>query len=266
MTTALALALQPTLMLSLLSPLPVRWRSSATPRTVVMLDDADIPDAFKPKPKPPELNIVDREGDAMRFLQRREGLSLFVGGELFSGGLDTVTYTVSDGTVAVEDEEVEGAFQLTEEKQTIEATRLYAFCKQSGVEWLGDDPITLPSEVETLLINDELRKSRPGVCLLWAQLLSVYPTEAAAKEAVVRNSAIVLPYLNRPFHIDGSWEVLKTMMSEEEALEVITKNPGILACIPAALKTSNKLAVLTTARAVDTVDNLWPEGLKWPGS
>lgn len=260
------LALHPALLLSLLAPLPVRWRSATTPRTVVMLEDADIPDAFKPKPKPPELAIVDREGDSMRFVPRGDGLSLYVGGEMFSGGLDTVTYTQADGTVAVEDEEVEGAFQLREEKQTVEATRLYAFCKQTGVEWLGDEPITLPEEVETLLINDELRKSRPGVCLLWAQLLSVYPSEAAAKQAVDRNSAIVLPYLNRPFHIDGSWEVLKTMMSEEEALEVITKNPGILACNPAALKTSNKVAVQTTARAVDTVENLWPEGLKWWGS
>ena len=28
----------------------------------------------------------------------------------------------------------------------------------------------------------------------------------AALAAVARNSAIVLPFLNRPFHIDGSWK------------------------------------------------------------
>ena len=29
---------------------------------------------------------------------------------------------------------------------------------------------------------------------------------------MARNSAIVLPYLNRPHHISGSWKVLDTMM------------------------------------------------------
>jgi hypothetical protein len=32
-----------------------------------------------------------------------------------------------------------------------------------------------------------------------------------ALAAVARNSAIVLPYLNRPHHISGSWKVLDEM-------------------------------------------------------
>ena len=64
-----------------------------------------------------------------------------------------------------------------------------------------------------------------------AQLLEIFPTEAAASAAVARNSAIVLPYLNRPTHIAGSWAVLQEKFgSDEEALEVVTKNPGLLSC------------------------------------
>jgi hypothetical protein len=54
------------------------------------------------------------------------------------------------------------------------------------------------------------------------------------------------------------WQVLNEMMSGEEALEVVTKNPGILACNPAGLKESNKAAVMTMANVVNGV-----EGLLW---
>ena len=58
------------------------------------------------------------------------------------------------------------------------------------------------------------------------RLLKVYPSEGAALAAVTRNSAIVLPYLNRPTFISGTWTVLTDKMSEEDAIEVITRNPG----------------------------------------
>ena len=46
------------------------------------------------------------------------------------------------------------------------------------------------------------------------------------------------------------------MMSAEEALEVVTKNPGILACNPLGLKGSNKAAVMTMANVVNGVESL----------
>ena len=58
------------------------------------------------------------------------------------------------------------------------------------------------------------------------RLLKVYPTDEAALTAVTRNSAIVLPYLNRPTFIAGTCTVLLDKMSEAEALDVITRNPG----------------------------------------
>ena len=90
----------------------------------------------------------------------------------------------------------------------------------------------LPQPVEALLVDDELRASRPGTCLLWATLLQVYPDEPSALAAVARNSAIVLPYLNRPAYISGSWREINEKMGPEDALDVVTKNPGILCCNP----------------------------------
>jgi hypothetical protein len=105
-----------------------------------------------------------------------------------------------------------------------------------------------------------VQASRPGVVLLWAHLLDVFGgDEGAALAAALKNTAIIFPYLNRPTNIAGSWAVLQEMLgSREEALEVVTKNPGILACNPDGLKTSNKAAVQTMAAVVDTV-----ETVKW---
>ena len=44
--------------------------------------------------------------------------------------------------------------------------------------------------------------------------------------------------------------------SAEEALEVVTKNPGILSCDPAGLRESNKGTVKAMASAVDVVESL----------
>lgn len=123
--------------------------------------------------------------------------------------------------------------------------------------------VELPQPVEDLLKDSaELRASRPGVCILWSLLLDVYPSEQAALAAVDRNSAIVLPYLNRPTFITGTWEVLNGFMSAEEALEVVTLNPGILACNPEGLKKSNAADIQRAAKAIDAVEQV-PIAGRW---
>ena len=128
------LLLLPPLLLTLLVPLTPR--PAAVGRLTLMLDSDEVPEAFKRKPKPPEIRLVDREGDEVRFVLERAGLELYVDGELFSGAVETITYNRTDGTVAVEDEEVEGSFQLSEEEQTLKATTLSVFSRQAGAEWL----------------------------------------------------------------------------------------------------------------------------------
>jgi hypothetical protein len=223
-----------------------------------MLDEADIPEAFKRKSKgpapAPEILLVDREGDEVRFVMEGGNLRVYVANELFCGAIDTLTYSRDDGVVTVEDEEVEGSFAIRAEEQTMKASTLAVYGRQCKIEWGGDEPLDLPDEVEKLLVDDELKDSRAGVRLLWATLLEVYPTEQAALAAVARNSAVVLPYLNRPHHISGSWKVLNDMMGAEEALDVVTKNPGLLSCDPAGLRGSNKAVVQSLANVVNGVE------------
>ena len=61
----------------------------------------------------------------------------------------------------------------------MQASTLAVYGRQCKIEWLGDEPLDLPDEVEKLLVDDELKDSRAGVRLLWATLLEVYPTEQA---------------------------------------------------------------------------------------
>ena len=73
-----------------------------------MLEEADIPEAFKRKSKRPapvpQILLVDREGDEVRFVMEGGKLSLYVDDELFCGAIDTLTYSRDDGVVLVEDE------------------------------------------------------------------------------------------------------------------------------------------------------------------
>ena len=75
---------------------------------VHMLDEADIPEAFKRKSKgpapAPEILLVDREGDEVRFVMEGGSLRVYVANELFCGAIDTLTYSRGDGVVTVEDE------------------------------------------------------------------------------------------------------------------------------------------------------------------
>ena len=76
-------------------------------------------------------------------------------------------------------QEVEGSFAIRAEEQAIKASTLAVYGLQCKVAWAGDEPLDLPDEVEELLVDDELKDSRPGVRLLWATLLDIYPTEQA---------------------------------------------------------------------------------------
>ena len=120
----------------------------------------------------------------------------------------------------------------------------------------------LPADVESELPDEVLNESRDGVCLLWGLAREVYGSDASTLAAVRRNSALVLPYLNRPQHIVGCWQVLNEFMPEAEVREVITKNPGVLACNPMGLAGSSADAIKASAGAVDAVEQM-PMAGRW---
>jgi len=241
----------------------------------MQLVDGPLPEPVAPtKRGVPKIavELQDREGDAIKLaLDAKAGLQLFVDGTLFCD-VKAIYFDRESGAVHIEDREpvyedeekveeeeeeadyIEGDFQLREAEQDEKAANLAMVAAQSGVPWFGDEPLLLPDQVEALLIDDELKASRPGVNLLWVEVLKVYESTEDALKAIARNSAIVLPYLNRPRHISGSWEVLLDKMPREEAYEVVTKNPGILACNPAGLKESNAPTIKGMASVVNVVE------------
>ena len=230
------------------------------------------------------LELDDTDGDKIVFSISGSTLQMFVDGELVMEDVDTLEYATSDGFVR--QNEGEGLFQMLDgPERADQAAALQALAATASIEWreydvlpelefggeegeemapdsmeallAAADGIDLPAEVEAMLqVDDELREQRPGAIVLWSRLLDIYPDEAAALAAVQRNSALVMPYLNKPAFIDGSWRVLLEMMPEADALEVVTKNPGILASNPAGLAMSDAETIKRAAGFVDGVENV----------
>lgn len=121
----------------------------------------------------------------------------------------------------------------------------------------------LPPEVSKLLPPQAVEDDEilGAIVPLWEALVDVFtPGEervrsaeeeaaavALASAAVAKNVAVVLPYMNVPSNIYGSWDVLNDMFEEDEALEIITKNPGVLGCNPKSLAEADPNQISTMA-------------------
>ena len=124
-------------------------------------------------------------------------------------------------------------------------------------QWLKSDmssaSLPLPDEIEAMLSEDT---PRPLTEIMWAAFRSCYPDDDAAIAAAERNTGVILPYLNRPSNIYGSFEVLKETFGDEGAAEVVRKNPGILTCDPRALAGAEPDQIRQAANFVDFVESL----------
>ena len=236
------------------------------------------------------LDITDIDGDKIRFDVADGALQLIVEDEMYCEAVQSLEYATSDGRVRQDED---GEFQLPDGPQRAELSQaLRTLAESAGVAWieveempeleeLDEDAmealleaasdVVLPPKVAMMLdIDDELREQEPGARVLWSRLLQIYPDAEAAEAAVLRNSALVMPYLNKPAFIDGSWRVLCGMMPEEDALVVVTKNPGILASNPAGLAMSDAETIKRAAGFVEGADKvfdatwrkLWPKPWK----
>ena len=108
--------------------------------------------------------------------------------------------------------------------------------------------LELPPEVDELLSPDT---DRPNTKALWAALRSCFATEEEAIAAAARNTGTILPYLNSPSNIYGSYEVLVEMLGKEGAVDVCSKNPGILQCNPKLLARESANSITNAAKQVD---------------
>jgi hypothetical protein len=118
--------------------------------------------------------------------------------------------------------------------------------------WTSEDmkckAMPLPLDVDSLLSADTSRKDTE---VLWAALRSCFASEGEAIAAAQRNTGTILPYLNSPSNIYGSYSVLVDLLGTESARDVCAKNPGILQCNPRTLAREKAESIVSTANSVD---------------
>jgi len=114
-------------------------------------------------------------------------------------------------------------------------------------------PPEVDKQVDKLLSADADRQNTKA---LWAALRSCFKTEEDAIAAAARNTGTILPYLNSPSNIYGSFDVLVEMLGKEEAVDVCSKNPGILQCNPRILARESADSIKDAANKVDFFERL----------
>ena len=112
----------------------------------------------------------------------------------------------------------------------------------------------IPEEVADLLTDFEMDVATTEQ--LWAALRSCFDSEDEAISAAMRNTGTILPYLNSPTNIYGSFEVLEEMLGTEAARDVCSKNPGILQCNPSTLARENPESIVSTANTVEKIEGV----------
>jgi len=93
----------------------------------------------------------------------------------------------------------------------------------------------------------------PGVVPLWRALRGCYPSDEAALTALTANKGIVTPWVVSPSTITSNNALLRGMLGKQRALNVITKNPGVLACDPERLAISSPQEIEAVASATSAV-------------
>ena len=97
---------------------------------------------------------------------------------------------------------------------------------------------------------------------LWRELRKCYPTERAAIDAACKQPLVLLPFINRAENIKFCFQVLREIgFDDAERLEVITRNPGILANKPYDLSLSSMDDVRRSISAMEAIDRI-PEPIR----
>lgn len=93
-------------------------------------------------------------------------------------------------------------------------------------------PVRLPSEIVT--ITQKFKKEYPqrDLEILWGALLKCYGTAKLAADAAKTNPQIMNPSYSFCNTMLASRQVLVDMMGQDEALDVMMKNPAVLQCGP----------------------------------
>ena len=118
---------------------------------------------------------------------------------------------------------------------------------------------SLPEEVAADL---DPTVSPSEVLPLWRELRKCYPSERAAIDAALKQPLVLLPFINTKDNIRFCFQVLGELgFTDSERLEIITKNPGVLANRPGELASTSPGEILTSVKVVTAVDSI-PEPIR----
>ena len=117
--------------------------------------------------------------------------------------------------------------------------------------------------------NTTIEKGNMGITLrhahvedmiltLWKEFKKCYPSEAVAQQMLSKNTAVILPQLNSPAKIKGTYALLVKRLGKKQAQEIIQKNPGVLVCSPTALAKESDESIIKAANFVESVENNKP--------
>ena len=87
--------------------------------------------------------------------------------------------------------------------------------------------------------------------ILWKTFKQCYANEAAAIEAVNRNSAVLQPQYNSPRKIKGTYALLQKRFGKQGATDIITRNPGVLICSPEGMEKQSDEEIMKAVELVE---------------
>jgi len=116
----------------------------------------------------------------------------------------------------------------------------------------------------------------------WNALRACYPTENAALDAATECRPLILPYgaeslaagfyelgeaTDRSDKIAGSYQVLQNKLSsDDEVLDIVTKNPGVLGCAPSQLEKASAEDIRRGAQIAGGVNSFFSGARRWAES
>merc|ERR1740124_1527016 len=94
---------------------------------------------------------------------------------------------------------------------------------------------------------------------MWKAFRKVYGSEKAAIAAAEKNVIPILSFINTEANIRENWQVLQEKFDKDEARDIVTKNPGILANKAGDLRSSSPGEIRSSMAFVTAFDDVPPE-------
>ncbi|KAL3925877.1 MAG: hypothetical protein SGPRY_003546 [Prymnesium sp.] len=122
----------------------------------------------------------------------------------------------------------------------------------------GGLPLKFAERVSFQSGGQKLPNQEEDILVLWKEFKKCYPSESVAQEMLSKNTAVILPQLNSPRKIKGTYALLNKRLGKQRAAEVFRKNPGVLICSPESLESQSDEDIENAANFVDTLQKNKP--------